>query len=210
MTERDRTSAFAAAVVVVAAVLILLIWVVPGPDADPRPEARKTDGADPADGATPRRPTVQDPAGEQGLKSTPAAEPAAGADRPAALDEDLPPGANPPPRPTATYPAAEDKALAFLRVFLRYEVGDLSPEVRAGITEHAAPRLARPLLAQPPRPPDSGRSPPPARVVKVDGVEAAARGGFDVITLIERAGEPTPLVVTVEPRRGRWLATAVG
>jgi hypothetical protein len=126
------------------------------------------------------------------------------------VDEDLPPGTDPPPRPTATYHAAEEKALDFVRVFLRYEVGDLSPEVRAGIREHADARLARPLLAQPPRPPDAGSTPPPARVLKVDGVEAATGGGFDVITLIERAGQPSPLVVTLERRRGRWLATAVG
>jgi hypothetical protein len=202
VTDRERTRAFTVAALVVAGVVALLAWVVPQPRSEPKPEPA------PAERETPRRATIQDPTELEPPPGGAAGETGGARTGPAA-DEDLPLGAEPPPRPAGAHAAAKAHALSFLDAFFRYEVGDLSPAVRSAIEERADGKLARALIAQPPRPPRGG-APPEARVVEVDGVEPAPGGGFDVIVLVERDGSRSPMVVTVERRGARWLATAVG
>jgi hypothetical protein len=204
VTERERIRAFAVAAGLVVAVVVVLSWALPG--------SPEQSGSEPAHKR--QRATIQDPAAapadEEALHTEaesqppPQPEPAVGA------DEDLPLGVEPPPQATGLRAQAEEHARVFLLAFFRYEVGDLSRVVQGAIRTRAAPRLAHALLARPPRLPDDAPPPAPARVIEIDGAEPAPGGGFEVIALVERDGRRSPLVVTVERRDGRWLATTVG
>jgi hypothetical protein len=201
VTERERTRAFAVAAGLVLAVVAALSWVLPG-----SPEQSGSETAPKR-----QRATIQDLAARGEVQATEAEtqprrqpEPAVGA------DEDLPLGVEPPPRATGLRAQSEEHARVFLLAFFRYEIGDLSRVVQNAIRSRAAPRLAHALLARPPRLPDDAPPPAPARVIEIDSSEPAPGGGFEVIALVERDGERSPLVVTVQRRDGRWLATTVG
>lgn len=119
----------------------------------------------------------------------------------------------PPSRPgpaDATEATVAARAEEFLRAFLRFEVGDGAPSVRATIERIAAPPLAAALLAEPPRPPAAGGFPAAGEFVRLESTERVAGGGFEAGALVRYGGQPGPLFLSIERKGGQWLVTAIG
>ena len=127
-----------------------------------------------------------------------------------------PPLAAPSPRVLAARTAllrGEVRAAArrFLAAFLRYEVGDLGPGVKAALRATATPAFAARLLARPPRAPAPGRFPPRARLGRVEVAfvslvpPRAIAGGA-----AQRGGEPEQFSFLFELRGRAWLASGPG
>jgi hypothetical protein len=193
VTERARKRAFALAVLAVGCTLVLLTSMRPQPD---RHAASRPASADRGTDTARRRATIQDPVAFE--RAPGAAGREAGAGQPERS------------RSARLHAGARRHARAFLRVLFRYEVGDASPGMRAAIQALADARLARVLLTSSPRPPRSGRFPPPARLVRFVREHDAPDGAVDVSAQIVRGDRPSRIAVRVEWREGRWLATAVG
>ena len=114
---------------------------------------------------------------------------------------DLDLAAPPPPR-------ERQVARRFLDVFVRYEVGDVSPTVRRGLRATAIPRLTGELLHAPPRLPDRDM-PRPARVVALEALGADATGAEFEALLARRGAPRAVLTLTLETRRGRPYVSAL-
>jgi hypothetical protein len=107
-----------------------------------------------------------------------------------------------PPQP-ATHPAAR-VAKEFIRAFLRYETGDLSPDVRRAISTDAMPSVARRLLGQPPRPPAGGQHPSPGRLEELKPGGTAQPGEVSFRATIEYGGVTGAVLMTFRRAGGRW------
>ena len=102
--------------------------------------------------------------------------------------------------------AARGAAASFVGALLRYQAGRPPGTWRRGITAAARPRLARRLIARPPRPPRTGVAPlGRVRSLEVHGPE---RGHIRASALIAYgARSPSLLDLELRERGGRWLVT---
>jgi hypothetical protein len=102
-------------------------------------------------------------------------------------------------------------ARRFLSAFLRYEVGDLDPQVRATLRDAATPGFAARLLAAPPRPPAPGSFPPPARLRRIEVAFVALAPPRAILSgEALRSDAPAQFSFLFELRGGRWLASGAG
>jgi hypothetical protein len=104
----------------------------------------------------------------------------------------------------------EAAARPFLTAFFRYEVGELTPTVRATLLKTTAPEFGRQLLVSPPRRPPAGSYPPRAELGRVDATLLSPELTLAVVDgNATRAGYAQEFGFAFTLENGRWLASGV-
>lgn len=113
------------------------------------------------------------------------------------------PDAPQPERPSASrlpQPGRLD-ARRFLAAFLKYETGRLGPATRRTLRATATSALAR-ALGNPPR---TSEAHPRARVVSLELAQEPSAASVVYLAVLDRAGQRTPLTLTVIRTGRRWV-----
>jgi hypothetical protein len=115
----------------------------------------------------------------------------------------------PPPRPTlADQRSALRAGRAFLRGYLRFEVGDDAAAVRRALQRTATDAFARELLANPPR--ITGVRPRAGRIDGLELADDATTEDMTVVATIARGDTVTPLTVRFERTEDGWRVGGLG
>jgi hypothetical protein len=118
------------------------------------------------------------------------------------------------PAPTSIGTAADQRAVlvtahAFAAAFVRYEVGRLTPSVKAQLRGSATAAFASQLLGAPPSTPPGTASPRPATVVSVAPSAAPGAGSATVAVTLSRDGRLDPLTLALTKSSTGWLVSAL-
>lgn len=121
-----------------------------------------------------------------------------------------PPRAPVPTRPSAPPPALASSARRFLATFLRYEVGDPSPELTHALRATATRAFAAELLRTPPRPTVDSRRVDPTLGPLTFAPVSNDPPLVSVSGIAHRHNGPEQLSFVFEFSHGSWLASAPG
>lgn len=103
----------------------------------------------------------------------------------------------------------------FLRVFARYEVGDLGARTRAGLRATATAPLFSELVSEPPRLPQGAQPRQAHPAGSFDVVPIAADPSrrelleIELVTSFVRAGQGSPIAIRLRLVEGRWRVSGL-
>jgi hypothetical protein len=119
----------------------------------------------------------------------------------------------PAPVPAPAFDAADGRAglasaHAFLRAYLRYEVGAGGAAVGRALRRHATPAFAHDLLGDPPRR-VAGHVPRPGRIDGLELGDGPRAPRMTVAASVDRGGTLTPLVLLLDRWGAQWRVSGL-